>query len=67
MLSHDGMTIYTGPAGPGYLGGAEVSDVAARFADGTSQPIEEAKFNYNCATSAFTHVVIISAGIAARP
>ena len=67
VLSHDGMTIYTGPVGPGYLGGAEVNDVAARFADGTSQPIEEAKFNYNCATGAFTHVVIISAGIAARP
>jgi len=67
MLSYDGMTIYTGPAGPGYLGGAEVNEVAARFADGTSQPIEEAKFNYNCATGAFTHVVIISAGIAARP
>jgi pimeloyl-ACP methyl ester carboxylesterase len=24
--------------GPGYLGGAEVNDVAARYADGTSQP-----------------------------
>jgi hypothetical protein len=67
MLSHDGMTTYAGPVGPGYLGGAEVNDVAARFADGTSQRIEEAKFNYNCATGAFTHVVIISAGIAARP
>ena len=66
VLSHNGMTIYTGPAGPGYLGGAEVNDVSARFADGTRQPIEEAKYNYNCATGAFTHVVIISAGIAAN-
>jgi len=37
-----------------------------RFADGTIQPIEEAKFNYNCAAGVFTHVVIISAGIAAK-
>jgi len=65
VLSHHGMTIYTGPAGPGYLGGAELNGASARFADGTRQPIEEAKFNYNCATGAFTHVVIISAGIAA--
>jgi len=34
-LSHHGMTIYTGPAGPGYLGGAEANDLTARFADGT--------------------------------
>ncbi len=65
LLSHDGMNVYTSPAGPAYLGGAEVNEVAARFADGTVQPIEEAKFNYNRTAGAFTHVVIISAGIAA--
>ena len=39
-----------------------------RFADGTIQPIEEAKFIYNCncAAGVLTHVVIISAGIAAK-
>lgn len=66
VLSHDGMTVYTGPYGPGYLGGAEVNDVSARFAGGAVQPIEEAKFNYNCAARAFTHVVIISAGVARK-
>jgi hypothetical protein len=66
VLSHDGMTIYRGPFGPGYLGGAEVNVAAARFADGTMQPIEEAKFNYNCAAGAFAYVVIISDGTAAK-
>ena len=63
-LSHRGMTIYTSPYSAGHLGGAEANEVGARFADGTVQPIEEAKFNYDCATGAFTHVVITSAGSA---
>src|SRR5262249_50050508 len=65
-LSHRGMTIYTGPYSAGHLGGAEVNEVGAKFADGTVQPIEEAKFNYDCGSGAFTHVVIISAGSAHR-
>jgi hypothetical protein len=49
------MTIYVG-----YGGGAEVSALA-RFPGSMTQPIEEAKFVYDCA---FHHVVIISAGVA---
>jgi hypothetical protein len=64
-LSYDGMTVY--PPGYGDSGGAEVDLVSARFADGDVQPIEEAKFNYDCAQSALTHVVIISAGIGKAP
>ncbi|MBV8940355.1 MAG: hypothetical protein JO240_01330, partial [Solirubrobacterales bacterium] len=64
-LSYRGMDLYTGPYGPG--GGAEVNDVVARFADGTVQLIEEAKFNYDCLASALTHVVIISVGAATKP
>jgi hypothetical protein len=64
-LSYDGMTVY--PPEYGDPGGAEVDLVSARFADGDIQPIEEAKFNYDCAQSALTHVVIISAGVAKKP
>jgi hypothetical protein len=64
-LSDHGMTIYTGSAVAVYRGGAEVN-ATARFADGSIQPIEEAKFNYNCSAGTFTHVVIISAGPAAK-
>jgi hypothetical protein len=42
------------------LGGGDAA-VVARFADGTMQPMEEAKFAYNCQSQAFFHVVIISA------
>jgi hypothetical protein len=35
--------------------------VVARFADGTVQPMNEAKFHYDCQSQAFFHVVIISA------
>jgi len=66
VLSHDGMTVFTSASAPVYMGGAEVNDVSARFAGGAVQPIEEAKFNYNCAAHAFTHVVIISAGVARK-
>jgi hypothetical protein len=66
VLSHDGMTVYTSANAPVYLGGAEVNEVSARFAGGAVQPIEEAKFNYNCAAQAFTHVVITSAGVARK-
>ena len=38
--------------------------VVARFADGAVQPMEEAKFHYDCPSRAFFHVVIISAGAA---
>lgn len=49
------------------LGSGLVAMVSARFADGDVQPIEEAKFNYDCAQSALTHVVIISAGAGKTP
>lgn len=65
LLSYHGMEIYTAP--PGGIGGAEVDDVFARFSDGSVQLIEEAKFNYDCSQGGFTHVVIISAGIAVKP
>ena len=58
-LSYHGMTIYVG-----YGGGAEVNHVSASFPGPLTQPIEEAKFIYDCATGAFAHVVIISAGVA---
>lgn len=64
-LSYDGMTVY--PPEYGVSGGAEANLVSARFADGDVQPIEEAKFNYDCAQSALTHVVIISAGVGTTP
>ena len=64
-LSYHGMTVYPPQYGKG--GGAEVNLVSARFADGDVQPIEEAKFNYDCAQSALTHVVIISAGVGKTP
>lgn len=54
------MTIYLGYGG----GGAEVNHVSARFPGPLTQPIEEAKFIYDCATGAFAHVVIISVGVA---
>lgn len=64
-LSYDGMQVY--PPRYGTQGGAEVNLVSARFADGDVQPIEEAKFNYDCGQSALTHVVIISAGVGTTP
>ena len=64
VLAYKSMTIYINGYG---LGGAEANQVTARFADGSTQPIEEAKFNYACAARAFTHVVIISAGAASKP
>jgi hypothetical protein len=45
------------------LGGGDAV-VAARFADGAVQPMEEAKFHYDCPSQAFSHVVITSAGAA---
>jgi hypothetical protein len=59
-LSYHGMTIYTGP----YAGGGAEVNAFARFRGGVTQPLEEAKFNYDCATGSFAHVVIISAGVA---
>jgi hypothetical protein len=64
-LSYHGMTVYSPQYGKG--AGAEVNMVSARFADGDVQPVEEAKFNYDCAQSALTHVVIISAGAGKAP
>lgn len=64
-LSYHGMEVYPPQYGEG--GGAEVDLVSARFADGDVQPIEEAKFNYDCVQSALTHVVIISAGVGTTP
>src|SRR5271165_6113871 len=66
VLSFHGMTIYVGGS-PAWLGGAEVHHVVTRFAGGSVQPVEEAKFNYDCSERAFTHVVIISAGVAVKP
>jgi hypothetical protein len=53
MLSYSGIEAID-------LGGGDAA-VVARFADGTVQPMEEAKFAYDCASQAFFHVVIISA------
>jgi len=58
--SYHGMTIYTGP----YAGGGAEVNAIARFPGGVMQPLEEAKFNYDCTTGRFAHVVIISAGVA---
>jgi len=62
-LSYRGLTI-------GFNGGAAgnggyASNVLASFADGTAQPMTEAKFAYGCAGHAFAHVVIVSAKAAA--
>ncbi len=62
-LSYQGMWIYTAPP----LRGAEVRHAVASFADGSIQPIEEAKFIYDCSERAFTHVVISSASAAMKP
>lgn len=56
-LSYRGLT--TG------LNGSYASNVRASFADGTVQPMTEAKFAYGCASHAFAHVVIVSAKAAA--
>jgi len=61
-LSFSGMEIVLG--GFGNAGGGDAI-VVARFADGTVQPMEEAKFGYDCASRALTHVVIVSARAAA--
>ena len=64
-FSYGSMTIY--PPQDGGVGGAEMDQVGVRFADGSVQPIEEAKFNYDCSQKAFIHVVIISAAKARKP
>jgi hypothetical protein len=56
-LSYHGMTMF---GDGGYVG-----SVVASFADGTMQPMAEAKFAYGCASHAFVHVVIVSAKAAA--
>jgi ketosteroid isomerase-like protein len=56
-LSYHGMTMF---GDGGYAG-----SVVASFADGTVQPMDEAKFAYGCASHAFAHVVIVSAKAAA--
>jgi hypothetical protein len=60
-LSYHGIEIVLG--GFGNAGGGDAI-VVARFADGTAQPMEEAKFGYD-ASQAFSHVVIVSAKAAA--
>ena len=57
-LSYRGMTIVLNGGADGDGGYA---NVRASFADDTVQPMEEAKFVYDCAGHAFAHVVIISA------
>jgi hypothetical protein len=61
-LSYHGIEIIRG--GSGNAGGGDAI-VVARFADGTAQPMEEAKFGYDCVSRAFSHVVIVSAKAAA--
>jgi hypothetical protein len=51
------------PEGNG--GGGGGATVVARFPDGTTQPMDEVKFIYDCASHAFAHVVMTSA-MAAR-
>jgi hypothetical protein len=62
-LSYRGMTIDLNGdvAGDGGFAG----NVLASFADGTVQPMDEAKFIYGCASHAFMHVEITSARAAA--
>ncbi len=61
-LSYRGLTIgFDGVAG----NGGYAANVLASFADGTVQPMTEAKFAYRCAGHAFAHVVIVSAKAAA--
>jgi hypothetical protein len=62
-LSYRGLT--AGFNGGAAGGGGYASNVRASFADGTVQPMVEAKFAYGCASHAFTHVVIVSAKAAA--
>jgi len=62
-LSYRGMTIDLN-GGEGGDGGF-ANKVLASFADGTVQPMSEAKFVYGCAGQAFVHVVIVSAKAAA--
>lgn len=52
-----GIDLNGGEAGDGGF----ANNVVASFADGTRQPMEEAKFIYDCASQAFVHVVITSA------
>jgi len=67
FLMYRDVVALTGGSPEGNGGGATV---VARFPDGTTQPMDEAKFIYNCATHAFAHVVMTSAMAAqhnARP
>jgi len=41
--------------------GGYATHVLAIFRDGTSQPMDLAKFVYDCASHTFAHVVIVSA------
>jgi hypothetical protein len=63
-LSYRGVRIDLngGAAGDGGFAG----HVVASFADGTVQPMDEAKFAYSCAIHSFTHVEITSAKAAER-
>jgi hypothetical protein len=58
-LSYRGISVLTGGSSAG--NGAYAGHVVATFGDGTSQPMDEAKFIYDCTGHAFAHVVIISA------
>jgi hypothetical protein len=58
-LSYRGISVLTG--GGSAANGAYPGHVAATLGDGTSQPMTEAKFVYDCAGHAIAHVVIISA------
>ena len=43
-----------------FVGGANAVGTKATFADGSVQPMSEAKFGFDCNARAFTHVVIIA-------
>jgi hypothetical protein len=43
-----------------FVGGANALDTKATFADGSVQPMSEAKFGFDCNARAFSHVVIIA-------
>jgi hypothetical protein len=55
-LSNRGISVELG----GEEGGDGIADVMASFADGTVQPIVEAKFIYDCSGQGFAHVVIVA-------
>ena len=47
-----------------FEGGTYAIGLTARFADGSSQPMAEAKFGFDCSSRTFNHIVISSRRVA---